>query len=107
MRSDCHTLNTRAFGVAAGIVAATLSAICATALLVAPGATRAVMGYLVHADLSGLAPAVSWASMLFSVIGWGLLAGIAFAAAAGLYNGSVVAIAERDRASVSNDASRA
>lgn len=107
MRSDCGTLNARAFGVATGSVAATLSAICATALFVAPDATRTVMGYLIHSDLSGLAPAVSWASMFFSVIGWGLLAGIAFASAAGLYNRSVVASAEREHASASGISSRA
>ncbi len=98
MRSECLTLNTRAFGVAAGIVAATLSAICATALFVAPGSTRALMGYLIHSDLSNVTPAVSWASLFFSVVGWGLFAGIVFSSAAWLYNRSVNASVERQAA---------
>lgn len=86
MRSDCSTLNARAFGVAAGTVAATISALCALALVIAPDGTRAVIGYLIHSDLSGLTPVVSWASFFTGVIGWGLFAGVAFSAAAGLYN---------------------
>ena len=86
MRSDCSTLNARAFGFAAGTIAATISAICALALVIAPDATRALVGYLIHSDLSGLTPAVSWASFFTGVIGWGLIAGLAFSAAAGLYN---------------------
>ena len=86
MRSDCSTLNARAFGFAAGTVAATISAVCALALVIAPDGTRALIGYLIHSDLSGLTPAVSWASFFTGVIGWGLFAGLAFSAAAGLYN---------------------
>lgn len=86
MRSDCSTLNARAFGVAAGTTAATLSGICALALAIAPAGTRTVLGYLIHSDLSALTPAVSWASFFIGVIGWGLFAGVAFSAAAGLYN---------------------
>jgi hypothetical protein len=86
MRSDCTTLDVRAFGLAAGTVASVISAVCAVALLIAPEATRAVAGYLIHSDLSGLAVSVTWSSILTGVIGWGLIAGLAFSAAAGLYN---------------------
>ena len=107
MRSECFTLNPRAFGVAAGIVATTLSAICATALFVAPAATRVLIGYLIHSDLSSVAPSVSWISAIVSAVGWGVLTGVVFASAAGLYNRSIVAIAERERASAPGIASRA
>lgn len=106
MRFECFTLNARAFGVAAGVVAATVSAICATALFVAPAAIRALLGYLIHSDLSGLAPSISWTSAILSVSGWGFLAGVVFASAAGLYNRSVIAVAERERASAPGVASR-
>ena len=86
MRSHCATLDARAFGFAAGTVASVISAVCAFALWIAPGATRVVAGYLVHSDLSGLAVSVTWASFFSGVIGWGLIAGLAFSAAAGLYN---------------------
>ena len=89
MHTDCSTLNARAFGFAAGTVAATISGLCAIALVIAPDATRALVGYLIHSDLSGLTPAVSWTSFFTGVIGWGLIAGLAFSAAAGLYNRSV------------------
>ena len=107
MRSDCSTLDTRALGFAAGTVASTVSALCAVALIIAPNATRALMGYLIHSDLSGLTPAVSWASFLTGVIGWGLIAGVAFAAAAGLYNRSSAARAEREQAAAHRVSSHA
>ena len=86
MRSHCSILDARALGLAAGTVAATISGVCALALMVAPDGTRALIGYLIHSDLSGLSPAVSWTSFFIGVIGWGLLAGLAFSGAAGLYN---------------------
>ena len=107
MRNDCHTLNTRAFGFAAGTVAAIISALCAAALFLAPDATRALLGYLIHADVSDLAPAVSWASFFTGIVGWGLFTGIAFASAAGLYNRAVVASADREHASAPGLGSRA
>lgn len=86
MRSDCSTLSARAFGFAAGTVAAAISAVCAIALAIAPGATRTLVGYLIHSDLSGLDPTVTWGSFITGVVGWGLIAGLAFSAAAWLYN---------------------
>ena len=79
MPSESSSLNVRAFGLAAGIVAATLSAICGVALLLAPDSTWTLAGYLLHADLSMVA-------LVVSVLGWGLIASGAFAAAAALYN---------------------
>ena len=86
MKSHCSTLDARAFGVAAGSVAGTISGVCALALVVAPELTRTLIGYLVHTDLSNYTSAVSWGSFLVGVVGWGLIAGFAFAAAAALYN---------------------
>jgi hypothetical protein len=86
MRSDRTSLDVRAFGLAAGTIASVISAVCAVALLIAPDATRALAGYLIHSDLSGLAVSVTWGSVLTGVIGWGLIAGLAFSAVAGLYN---------------------
>ena len=107
MRSDCGTLNVRAFGFAAAAVAASISAICAAALFLAPDATRSLLGYLIHADVADLAPAVSWASFFTGVVGWGLFAGIAFSSAAVLYNRAVVASVAREPAAAPGFGSRA
>lgn len=86
MRSHCTPLDSRAFGVAAGTVASLVSGVCALALLIAPAGSKAFLGYLIHTDLSGLTVSVTLASFLTGVIGWGLIFGLAFSAAAGLYN---------------------
>jgi hypothetical protein len=46
-------LDARAFGLAAGALAAVLFLVCAVAVAVAPDATTAFAGTLIHADLSG------------------------------------------------------
>ena len=97
MRPHCATLDARAFGFAAGFVASVISAVCAFALWIAPGATRVIAGYLVHSDLSGVTVSVTWGSFFSGVIGWGLIAGLAFSGAATLYNRfSGATTAERD-----------
>lgn len=47
-------LDARAFGVAAGATAAVLFVICALAVTIAPEATTAFAGYLIHIDVSGM-----------------------------------------------------
>lgn len=86
MKTHCTTVDSRAFGLAAGTTAAGLSALCALFLALAPDATRRMLGLLVHSDLSGLAIILTWSGVLLGILSWGLGIGLVFAAAAGLYN---------------------
>ena len=47
-------LDARAFGLAAGVAAAVLFLFCAIAVAIAPEATTAFAGHLIHVDLSGI-----------------------------------------------------
>lgn len=86
MNSTYSPLDARAFGLAAGTLAALLSAICALSLLVAPSATRALLGLLIHSDASAMPVVVTWTSTSVSVIGWGLGTALVFGLAAAFYN---------------------
>lgn len=86
MQSPYTRLDSRAFGVAAGTIAALISGVCAIAVLIAPGSSKAFFGYLIHTSLADLTVNVTFASFVAGVIGWGLIFGLAFSAAAGLYN---------------------
>ena len=52
MRPDRMELDARAFGLAAGSVAAALFTLCALAVAIAPVPTTAFVGSLIHLDLS-------------------------------------------------------
>ena len=81
-------LDPRSLGSAAAVVAATLFSLCSLAVALAPDATTAVAGYLVHANANALLPrSLSPASFLIGLIAWSAGAGAVFAAVAGLYNG--------------------
>ena len=79
-------LNVWAFGVAIGIVIAAAFTICAFFVAIAPEATAAFIGYLLHINLSGLARPVSWASYVAGVLGIGIWTGLWAAVAAHFYN---------------------
>ena len=86
MKAHCTTLDSRALGLAAGTIAASLTALCALFLAIAPDVTRRMLGLLVHTDLSGLATSMTWSGVGLGIICWGVGAGLVFAATAGLYN---------------------
>ena len=80
-------LDTRAFALAAGTVAAGLFTLCALFVAVVPeSTTAAVAGALVHLDLSGMQRTLTWGSFAFGLIGWTLGVALVFAAVARLYN---------------------
>jgi len=79
-------LNTRAFGMAAGATAAVLFTVCSLALAVAPDATTAFFGYLVHMDLSGLPRTLTFGSFIGGLVAWMLGTTITFGLAAAIYN---------------------
>lgn len=93
MKTQCSTIDARAFGLAAGTTGAALSALCALALAVWPEGTRAALGFLIHSDISGLRVAVSLAGAVISTLAWGVIVGVVFGGAAALYNRFVTSLA--------------
>ena len=56
------------------------------AVAIAPSATTAFFGYLIHADLSALARRLTIGSFIGDLIRWTIAAGFTFALAGGIYN---------------------
>ena len=79
-------LDPRAFGFAAGIVAAVLFSLCALAVWLAPQTTTAMFGYLIHLDLSGISRTLPLGSFVGGLICWALGTGLTLAVGAALYN---------------------
>ena len=79
-------LNTRAFALAAGLTAAALFVLCAIAVALAPGSTTAFAGFLIHADLSGIARTLTLASFVGGLCIWAVGTGLVFALVAWIYN---------------------
>jgi hypothetical protein len=79
-------LDTRAFAIAAAIIAATLFLICAFFVAVAPEATTRFAGHLIHSDLSGITRSLTWGNFLGGLVCWTLGTGLVAAALARVYN---------------------
>lgn len=79
-------LDSKAFGLAAGIAAMVLFIICWIAVARVPGFTAAIGSFLFHADLSGFSRSLSWANFLGGLIGWGVGTAAVGSLVAGLYN---------------------
>ena len=79
-------LNNWAFGFAVGIVIAAAFTICASFVAIAPEATAAFIGYLLHINLSGLTRPITWTSYVAGVLAVGIWTTLWAAAAAKLYN---------------------
>ncbi|MBI4500047.1 MAG: hypothetical protein HY700_02695 [Gemmatimonadetes bacterium] len=79
-------LDAKALGIGAGITAAIVAAVCRLAAAIAPGATAAFFGYLLHLDLSAIARTPTWGSFFAGVIVWGVGTGLVFALGGWLYN---------------------
>ena len=79
-------LDARAFGIAAGTVAAALFTICALAVTIAPEPTTALAGYLVHMDLSQMSRTLTLGSFIGGLVIWSLGTAVSFGCAAAMYN---------------------
>ncbi len=79
-------LDSRAFGLAGGAVAAALFTLCALAVAIAPTWTTAVASHLIHLDLTGMARTITWGSYFTGLICWSIGTGLVFTAVGGLYN---------------------
>jgi nicotinamide mononucleotide (NMN) deamidase PncC len=81
-----QTLDARAFGLAAGTIAAALTTLCAIGLATVPGFTTRVASTLIHLDLSEASRELTWGGYFTGLIGWTLGASLIFWAAAVVYN---------------------
>jgi small-conductance mechanosensitive channel len=79
-------LNPRAFGLAAGLTAAALSAVCALFVALAPQIAMGLLSDVVHADFTGLTRNVTVGNFFAGVLFWGIGTGLVFAFAGWLYN---------------------
>ena len=79
-------IDARAFGLAAGLTAAVLFIICATAVAVAPDSTTSVASFLIHLDLSGMSRSMTWTSFVGGLLAWSVGAALTFGFTARLYN---------------------
>lgn len=79
-------IDPRAFGLSAGAVAALLFTLCGVGVWLAPQATTALFGMLVHADLSSIVRTLTLSSFVAGLVCWTIGTAITFAAVAGVYN---------------------
>lgn len=86
MKPETTAINVRAFGTAAGFMAGAVVIICSLAVAIAPEATTAFAGYVVHVDLSGFSRTLNWGSFFAGLFFWTLGTGFVFGAAGSLYN---------------------
>jgi hypothetical protein len=80
------SLDIRAFAWAGGLTAAALFVVCAAAVAVAPEATTALAGFLIHTDLSEFGRTLTWGNFVGGVMAWTVGTALTFALAAWLYN---------------------
>ena len=79
-------LDTRAFAIAASIIAAALFLICAFFVAVAPEATTRFAGHLIHVDLSGFTRTLSWGNFFGGLLCWTLGTALVTSALSLIYN---------------------
>ena len=79
-------LDARAFGLAAGAAAAVLFLTCAAAVAIAPEATTAIAGELIHADLSGMTRTLTLGSFIGGLICWFFGTAVTFWLMGWIYN---------------------
>ena len=82
-----QALDSRSLGQAAAIAAAALFAVCGLAVAIAPDATTALAGYLVHANTSALLPrSITPTSFGVGLVTWAGAAWLVAASLGVIYN---------------------
>lgn len=79
-------INSKALGISAGIVAAVTFVICGVMVAIAPGSTSAILGWVLHVDMSTMARPISVVSLVGGTILFGLFIGVCVGLVSALYN---------------------
>jgi hypothetical protein len=97
-------LDIRSFALASGVITAALTALCFAVWAVAPEASAAFFGYVMHMDLTAVNRTVTLGSFIGGVAFWGLTVAAAAALLAWFYNRLVerapAEVVHRERAAV-------
>ena len=80
------SLDARALGLAAGVTAGVLFILCALAVAIAPEATTAFAGHLIHVDLSGMTRTLTVGSFVGGLVCWTVGTGLTFWLMGAIYN---------------------
>ena len=79
-------LDTLALAKATAAIAALWYVLCALLVALAPGALTQAVGYVAHADFSGLARTITWTTFFAGLVAWTLACVLAVAGTSTLYN---------------------
>lgn len=79
-------LDSKYFGLSAGIVAAVTFVLCALLVAVAPSGTQAAISYVLHVDLTGLSRTLTVTSFFVGLLIFSLFVGFCAYGTAALYN---------------------
>ena len=79
-------VQSKALGMAAGLVAGATFLICALAVVVSPGSTMAFLGWVLHIDLSTMARPITAASFCGGLILFSAFIGVCAMLTGQLYN---------------------
>jgi uncharacterized protein YjeT (DUF2065 family) len=79
-------LDSRYFGLSAGIIAAVTFVLCGLLVAIAPGATQAAFSYVMHVDLAGLSRTLTVTSFFVGLVVFSLFVGLCVYGTAALYN---------------------
>jgi hypothetical protein len=85
-------IESRAFGIAAGGVAALTYVACAVLVAVAPEATQAVFSYVFHVDLTTLSRSLSLLSFAVGLVVFSAFIGLCASLTAWLYNALIARV---------------
>lgn len=79
-------VDSKALGASAGLIAAATFVICGVLVAIAPGATSAFFGWVLHIDLSAMARPITIASFFGGLILFSAFVGVCVGLTAKLYN---------------------
>jgi len=79
-------INSRALGIASGMIAAATFIACGLMVAIAPGATSSFFGWVLHIDLSSLSRPISVSNFIGGLLLFSVFVGICVAAVGWMYN---------------------
>lgn len=83
---DAMRIDTRAFALAAGAVAAVLFILCSIAVALSPTLSAEALSRLTHLALGDATPRITFGGFLIGLVCWTLGTALVFGGAAAIYN---------------------